>query len=124
MAEITADQLNELVKERFAALQKDLQDTRAEMHDTAKAMRGLEVQLAKIDVAAAIARQDKLQDRISQFEKQAVTESDLAELRRQVAELVADATGRKAQAKMLRWVAAGMGVINVALLIYLNWKKI
>ena len=124
MAEITAEQLSELMGVKFTALQKELGDTRTDLKDMAKAMAHLELQLAKIDITAMLARQDKLQDRISQFEKQAVTEGDLAELRKQVAELVADATGRKAQAKMLRWVAAGMGVLNVALLIYLNWKKI
>ncbi len=124
MAEITAEQLNELVNVRFAALQKDLGDTRTDMKEMAKAMAHLELQLAKIDISAMLARQDKLQERVSQFEKHAVMEGDLTELRKKVDELFADATGRKAQAKMLRWLVAGMGAVNVALLIYLNWKKV
>lgn len=124
MAEITAEQLSELVNVRFAALQKDLVDTRTDMKDMAKAMAHLELQLAKIDISAMLARQDKLQERISQFEKHAVTDDEFAKLTVKVDDLMVEATGRKAQAKMLRWLVAGMGAINLALLIYLNWKKI
>lgn len=124
MADLTADQLSEVFKVQFTAFQAELAQTRGDLKEVSTAMRHLEIQLAKIDTQSLITKQEDLQKRISLFEKNAVTEADLNELRYKVEELVTESTGRKAQARVLKWGLATLSAVNLALLIYLNWKRI
>lgn len=124
MPDFTVEQLGELFRVQLTALQGELTQTRSDLKEVTKAMGHLEIQLAKIDTRSLIDGQEELRKRVSQFEKHAVTETDLVDLRRKVDELLTESTGRKAQAKVLKWGLATLSAINLALLIYLNWKRI
>jgi chromosome segregation ATPase len=121
---MTEDQLIEFLKAQMGELRQELAQTRSDLKDVSKAMTALELHLAKVDGQNIAARQEELQKRVSQFEKQALTEEDIATLRKTVADLSVESTERKAQAKMLRWMVAALGAINLLLLIYLNWKRV
>lgn len=118
------ESLSGFFRVQVAALQTDLTQTRAELKEVTRALTQLEVQLARIDAQNVTVKHEELQKRVSQFEKVAVTDSDLEELRKSVADLVAESTGRKAQARVLKWGVAALSAINLVLLIYLNWKKV
>lgn len=121
---MTEDRLIEFLKSQMDGLRSELSQTRSELKEVAGAMRQLELHLAKLDTENLAHRQQALQDRISKFEKQALTEDDVLNLRAQVAGLVTESTERKAQMRLLKGGLAVLSAVNLLLMIYLGWKRI
>lgn len=118
------DQLIEFLKSQLNDLRTELAETRKEMKEVSNAFRQFELHLAKVDVQGLVQNQEHLRDRVSKFEREALTESDISELRKQVAELVTESTGRKAQMSLLKGIVAMLSAINLLLMIYLAWKRV